>query len=271
MNHLQSAVMGLVQGLTEFLPVSSSGHLALAGSLLDPDESPDLAFGVVLHLGTLAAVFVVLRSEVRALCGGLPLLLRPRAWRSAWEESPGFRNLILLIPATLPAALVGIFLEDRIEAAFTNPRLVAVMLLVTAAILAAATLAGRRRRHPERRLGTGAALAMGLAQAVAIVPGISRSGSTLSAGLLGGVERQETANFAFLMAIPVILGAALLESRHIAALGDLSVLGVGFGTAFLSGWASLVLLIGLLRRGRLWWFCPYLIAISSGYLIFGPR
>ncbi len=265
MNFGEAILLGLVQGLTEFLPVSSSGHLVLARDLLGmaPAESP--SFEIVVHLGTLLSVFMVMRTEVLGLLGALPRCLDRGRWRRSFAEDPSFRALVLLVPATLPVVLVGLLAKEEVEASFGRPALAAAMLLVTAALLLATRIARRRR---ERELDLRIAVAMGLAQALAILPGISRSGSTIAAGLLAGGERRRVGGFSFFMAIPAILGAVILEAREIGALDlPLTTLVAGFASAALVGALALALLLRLVRRGRLWIFAPYLVAAALGWLL----
>ncbi len=267
MTFAQAALLGLVQGLTEFLPVSSSGHLVLAKSWLGVRDTGGVAFEVVVHLGTLLAVLVGLRAPVLELARGASRLLRPADWRSAFVEDRGFRRLVLLVPATLPAVVVGLGCADGLEELFGAPRRAAAMLIVTAAILLAPLAFGGRRGL----LGWKAALFMGLAQALAIIPGISRSGATISTGCVAGVRREEAGVFSFLMAIPAILGAVILKADDVIAAADAAAgpLVVGFLLAFVAGWFSLVALLGLVRAGRLWVFSPYLLLVGSLFLILG--
>ncbi|HGY91072.1 MAG TPA: undecaprenyl-diphosphate phosphatase [Planctomycetes bacterium] len=267
MTLVQAALLGLVQGLTEFLPVSSSGHLVLAKSWLGVRDTGSVAFEVVVHLGTLFAVLVGLRGPVLELMAATGKILQPGRWRQAYGEDPGFRRLVLLVPATLPAVVVGLGFADTLEGLFGAPRWAAAMLIATAVILLAPLPFGERRGP----LGWRSALFMGIAQAVAIIPGISRSGSTISAGCVAGVTREEAGIFSFLMAIPAILGAVVLKADEVLVAADAGVgpLAVGFALSFLAGWFSLIALLGLVRTGRLWVFSPYLILVGSLSLIFG--
>lgn len=272
MTLLQAAVLGLVQGLAEFLPISSSGHLVLARALFaEGMPAANLAFDVALHLGTTAAVVVVFARDLRPPLGALPLLLRPKAWRAAYASDRGFRLLILLGISAVPAGIAGLKFHhdvDRLEA--TRPDLVALLLLVTGAWLAVASWVARRavragaEGDPGRGLGVREALGLGVAQAVAILPGISRSGATLGAGLLLGVRRDVLGPFAFLMSIAPILGAFALKAPELArsdAVGGAS-LAVGVSVAFVSGVAALKLLLPFVRRGRLEIFAVYCLVVG---------
>ncbi|MFT7617842.1 MAG: undecaprenyl-diphosphatase [Planctomycetota bacterium] len=267
MDWVQASILGFIQGLTEFLPVSSSGHLVLAREMLGLEVAESPAFEVVVHLGTLLSIVVVMRSMIAELFLGLPKLLHPSGWRQTFEQHRGFRHLVLLIPATIPTILVALLLKDEIDQAFGSPQLAASMLLVTAVIL----YSTRRLEDKQTQsfISFKTIFWMGLAQACAIIPGISRSGSTIAAGCRASGNREQVGFFSFLMALPAILGAAILHSAAIADSNEPnSVLIAGFLTAFLSGTAALTLLLKLVKRGRLWVFSPYLVLVGGGYLLF---
>jgi len=252
MRLLPVLLLALVQGIAEFLPVSSSGHLALLGHLLGTRTSGNgVLIEVVLHLGTLCSVLAFYRADLSRLATGLS-----RGAGDSW------RLLLLLALASVPAAAAGLLFEDRIESAFSSPLLVAVLLGANGIIL----LASGRRRPSPGVVGAGLrqALAGGLAQAVAILPGISRSGSTISAMTASGMSQTDAARFSFLMSIPAVAGAGLLEARGIASLApaDIPVVLAGFAVSFLAGYASLSLLIGMLGRNRLWVFGVYCLIAS---------
>jgi undecaprenyl-diphosphatase len=246
----QAVLLGLVQGLTEFLPVSSSGHLALAEAFFRVPGA-GVAFAVLLHAGTLLAIFFVFPDGIRRLVLGFFA-----AARSPWRPPPAARLFFHVVIATIPGGLVGLFLEDRIEAAFANPAAVGSLLLVTALILFST-----RRTGP----GTGEitwkiALIIGCAQAFAILPGISRSGTTIATALLLGIARPSAAEFSFLASMPLILGSLVLELpelRESSLSGGLLPLVAGFLTAFGVGWFALRWLVALVQRGGLYRFAPY--------------
>lgn len=266
-------MLGLVQGLTEFLPVSSSGHLVLVQHLLGI-TTPQVLFDVVVHLGTLLAVVVATGPELAAVVRGV--LAWPRALGGGAADGARARESRLaawVLVGTVPAALVGLLLADRVEALFGSARVVGGALLVTAAILAAAARAPARSATLWE-LGAGRAFLIGLAQAVAVVPGISRSGSTIAAGVLAGVEREAAARFSFLLAVPTIAGAGVLVALREAA-GQLASPGagpllVGFVAAAVSGYAAIRLLLATLRRGSLAWFAAY-VAIVGLLALVGLR
>ena len=245
----QGVVLGLVQGLTEFLPVSSSGHLVLVEHLLGV-KMPGVFFEVSLHVATLASVLVVYGWRLWSILTGV---LR--------RDPPSLRYFWMLVLGTIPAGVVGVVLHRRVEAAFSSLEFVGGAFIVTGLIL----WSTRRRAGQLSEPRTADALAIGLAQAVAILPGISRSGSTVSAALWRDLGPAAAAEFSFLLAVPVIAGAALLEGRH--AVADLAVIGVvpftaAFVVAFASGIWAIRFLVALLKRGRFYAFAPYCWAMG---------
>ena len=265
----QSIILGVVQGLTEFLPVSSSGHLVVAQELVGI-EVHDLAFDVVAHTGTLLAVITVFRKDlVRILVDVLhdPIGKKGRA---------GSKLFWLVGVATIPAVVAGVALQDAFASFFDNLAMVGVFFCVTGAVL---FVAGRC----SKRGGSGGdawagassltfrrALVVGIAQACAIAPGISRSGSTIAASLIVGVKRETAVLFSFLLAIPVILGAAVLELGDIVWTADRAVsLGIGFVTAYLAGLVGLLLLMRAVRSCHLGLFSYYLFPVGILTIIAG--
>ncbi len=253
----QAIVLGIIQGATEFLPVSSSGHLVLVPWLLGWPAG-GLAFDAVLHVGTAVAVVAYFwRDWVRLLRGGW-FVLRSRDFRHA-----DGRVLVFIVVASIPAGVVGLTLEDFFEGIFANPPAAAAFLLVTAALLTAA-----ERLGAPRRLLAGMewpdAVTIGLAQALAIFPGISRSGATISAGLWRDFRREEAARFSFLMATPVIVAAGAKQILDLAAEGALAALSVtlvpGFLAAAAVGYMCIWWLLKHLRQRRLYGFAVYCAA-----------
>jgi undecaprenyl-diphosphatase len=258
--------LGLVQGLTEFLPVSSSGHLVLAEKILGL-EPGNLRFEVAMHLATLLAVFAVFGGKILKLARAV-LLGRIRLVDGRWRFSDqNLRLALLLLLATIPAAAVGLLLDDLIEKAFANPLAVSLALLVTGGILFGTGKIARRRGD----LNWKNSLLIGLSQALAIFPGISRSGSTISAGIYSGVDQEKAAEFSFLLSIPVILGAGLLEFRKISLQdlpsGELAGIVAGGIAAAASGYGAIKMLLGLVRRSKLQYFAYYCWAAGLSSLI----
>lgn len=256
MSPFDAFVLGVVQGLTEFLPVSSSGHLVLAERLMGV-RIPGLAFEVVLHLGTLTAVLWCYRSRIGELLRGMA-----RRQESAW----GYAGLLLL--ASVPAGIVGVLWGDAIESAFKSPELVAGFLLVTGAI--DWTLRYTARLTGEGRPGPWQAWWIGVSQAFAILPGISRSGSTVAMASWRGVEVIRAAEFSFLMSVPAILGAVVLKTGDImaeqAAGGGLELF-VAFATAAVVGVLAIRLFLRMLRRASFHWFGVYCWILGGFYLL----
>jgi undecaprenyl-diphosphatase len=246
---LTAAAWGLIQGLTEFLPVSSSGHLVLIPALFGFEE-PGLAASVMLHVGTLLAVIVYYRSDLLRL---LHLRTDPEARRI----------LLLLAIGTVPAAVIGFLLHDVIEVPFSEPWLVAVALMVTGAILLFSMLVSRGvRRLAEGRWTDG--LVVGLAQAFALLPGISRSGMTITAGMAQGFQRKEAARFAFLLSIPAITGAALLDGLDLVERGGFSWdLLLGMAVAAVVGYLAIAVLLRVLTRVGMLPFAIYCLAFGA--------
>jgi len=244
---IQALVLGLLQGLTEFIPVSSSGHLVLVPWLLNW-PMPSLAFDTVLHLGTLMAILAVFASDYVHLARGLLASLQRRSL-----DAPGSRLAWALIIGTVPAAALGYFGSQFFEELFAAPAWVAAFLITTGwFLLAGEVWAGRLHSSRLERIGAGTALLIGLAQGFAIAPGISRSGATISAGRLLGLPRHEAARFSFLLAAPIIAGAAAAQVYDLtqAAPGSFEALPmlVGFAAAVASGYAVIRLLLSVLRR-----------------------
>jgi undecaprenyl-diphosphatase len=250
MSLFHALLLGLLQGLTEFLPVSSSGHLAIAQHFLPGFTQPGLLFDVLLHVGTMLAVVLYFRRELLALATA--------PFRTGETARVERRVLLLLIAASLPTAVIGLAFKDFFEGLFTNLPVIALMLLVTGTLL---FLAQRLQRGDRREadLTIGDALLVGTVQGLAIIPGISRSGSTIAALLLRGVNGETAARFSFLLALPAVFGAALLQLRHLQGLpaGELPVYLAGTAAAFAAGLASIHLLLGIIRRRRLAAFAIY--------------
>lgn len=269
MSVYQALLLGIVQGLTEFLPISSSGHLVLGQEVLGVEE-PQVLFDVMLHVGTLAAVVLayrrdlatLARSFVSALASG-GLLRRPV---ETVRASADLELLSLLIVGSIPTALIGLLFQEQLEAAFASPRLVAGMLIVTGSMLHLPRLTAGR---PRGAVGWWQAPLIGLIQGLAIIPGISRSGSTISIGMLAGVRPADAARFSFLLSIPAILGAAILKLLETdGPTPPLSVLAAGMAASFLVGYLALRALLAVLRRGRLDLFSYYCFALGLGFLAF---
>ncbi len=260
MSAWQAMVLGALQGATEFLPVSSSAHLVLVPWLLGWHAN-DLFFGVAVHVGTLLAVLYYFRDDVLSMLSAWWGTIR----RRRIDDGPG-RLAWLVIVGTIPAGIAGVLLEDWFEAMFSTPRLVSILLLVTGLILTLAEALARRAARISEVHSVADALIIGLAQAVAIAPGISRSGATISAGLARGLPRPEAARFSFLLAIPVIAAGGLLEVAKVVLDGDsgsLALGAIGALVAAVVGYAAIGGLMRYLRRQSLMHFAYYCWAFGG--------
>jgi undecaprenyl-diphosphatase len=265
----QALVMGIVQGLTEFLPVSSSGHLVIVPYLLgwtDPFIT-SLAFSVMLHLGTLVALLVYFRADWLAIIPAGIASIRDRSLGT----DPNRKLAWLLVVATIPAVIAGPILNDRLEAAVRTAEDVAVAIVIGAAILWLADQVGRKVKGLEQ-ISFRLAFVFGLAQSLALVPGISRAGITISAGLFAGLTREAAARFSFLMATPIIAGAGLFEARNLLS-GDAGVpiqvgpLAVGMIAALLAGLAAIHLMLRYVRTRSYLVFVAERVAIAAVVLV----
>jgi len=260
-NSGQAIILGVVQGLTEFLPVSSSGHLVLGQHLLGLDQ-PEMLFDVAVHVGTLLAVAAYFWRDLWAMLRGF--------WGRDEEAERGRRLIWLVGVGSVPTAVVGVLFRHDFEALFASVTAVGVALLITGCLLMATHFAPPSRREIWR-FGAGRAFWVGLAQGLAITPGISRSGSTISVALLLGVERRLAAHYSFLLSLPAILGALLLHLLELAPGQEVAwtPLLLGGAVAGVTGLAALRLLIGVVQRGGLHWFAFYCWALGATALILG--
>ncbi len=261
-------LLAVVQGLTEFLPVSSSGHLVIVGTLLGfRGEGPGggIVFEVAVHIGTLGAVLLVYRKRVVSIVTSFARCVRS-GMKPGDDTAGDIRFAGMIIVASIPAAAVGLLLHDTIVTAFDAPALASVFLMITGAYLFLSKV-----RVRERRMWWWTALLIGAAQAVAILPGCSRSGWTIATAMLLGLGYAQAAEFSFLLSVPAIIGALILELHANTApinTGDLVGLVIGAAVAFLAGWVALRLLISVLSRGRLHRFSYYLIPAGLASLLY---
>lgn len=272
MSFVDAMILGLVQGLTEFLPVSSSGHLVLAQELLGISHHGDISFEVFVHFGTLFSVIAALRKDVFGILSAIfSALGKPSEVRELYRTTAFFRVAVFILIGSIPAAVVGLRFEESITKLFNDPKLVSVMLMITGFILFLTKFANPRE---DKNVGIRSAIAIGCAQAFAIIPGISRSGSTISTGLFSGVSREQSAKFSFLLALPAIFGATLLKTRDmfLAPPTTEKVLTLAMGTimAALSGYIAILFLLKLLRKRRFSWFAYYCFLVGVlGVLFIG--
>jgi len=259
MNWFEAIILGLIQGLTEFLPVSSSGHLEIAKSLFGVDPDASFYFTVAVHGATVLSTIVVFRKEILNLITG--------SLKFEMNEETSYTLKIIL--SMIPVGIAGMLLKDPIENLFDgNLVFIGLMLLVTSVLLAVAHFVKKR----ERGIGYKDALIIGIAQAIAVIPGISRSGATISTGLVIGNKKDEIARFSFLMVLVPVLGANLLEilsgEMNTASTGPLVIIS-GFLAAFVSGYFACKWMISLVKKSKLIWFSVYcaLIGLVSIFIL----
>ncbi len=262
MNVFDVIILAVIQGITEFLPISSSGHLVLAQSLLGFTE-PMLTFDIVLHLGSLVSVLIYYRRQLQAIITSFWKWL---FHRSTMTESDNyhFGFIPLVIIATIPATIIGLLFKDIIEQLFTSPKLVSVSLCITAVIL---YITQFQKKGDSNSILWWQALIIGIAQAFAITPGISRSGSTIAASVLLGVKPEKSAEFSFLLSIPAIVGAFILSLGEIShSQSDtlsLTNMLLGASIAGIVGYYAIKYLIVLLSQRKLHWFSYYLMLVGG--------
>ncbi len=265
MDTLQAVLLGLLQGLTEYLPVSSSGHLVIASKLLGIEPEQNLTFTIVVHVATVLSTIVILWREIWWLIKGL----------FEFKMNDATRYSVSILISMIPIGIVGVFFKDKVEEAFgSGTFIVGLMLCVTALLLAFAYYA---RPRAKERVSYLDAFVIGLSQALAVLPGLSRSGTTIATGLLLGNKKETMAQFSFLMVIPPILGEALLdgvkllgdsaEAMAASTVSPLTMLA-GFVAAFLSGCLACKWMIDVVRRGKLIWFAIYCAVAGVLTLVF---
>jgi undecaprenyl-diphosphatase len=260
MNWFEALILGLVQGLTEFLPVSSSGHLEIGKVLLNVEVKENLTFTVLVHFATVLSTITVFFKEIRELSKGL--------FAFRWNEETRYVSKILV--SMVPVLIVGILFREEVESLFSgNLLLVGGALLITSLLLISTHLV----KAGEKKIPFLDAIIMGVAQAVAVVPGISRSGATISTGLLLKNGRSEVARFSFLMVLIPIIGAALLDILSISSHQGTSSINVfalviGFMAAYISGYLACSWMIRLVKRGNLYWFALYCAIIGILSIVF---
>jgi len=263
-NVLHAAVLGALQGFTEVLPISSSAHLILVPWLLKWPES-GLTFDVALHLGTFIALTIYFRRDIVAMTSALFEALTSRSL-----DTPAKRLPFLIIAATVPAAVVGKLFEDPLEEIFrSNPLLIALVLIVFGIILGIADIAGRKRLAMNE-IRPASAMTIGLFQCLALIPGVSRSGITITAGLMLGFTRESAARFSFLLSLPIVAGAALLKTMHLATHGIPAGEGVpmlvGIAVSAVTGYISVAFLLKFVQKHSISPFVWYRV-IAGGVII----
>jgi undecaprenyl-diphosphatase len=275
MNFVEAILLGIIQGLTEFLPVSSSGHLVLMQQFLGLKEA-ELLFDVCVHLGTLAAVVIAFHREIKSIVMALLRLFTAAETKdgvlSAIESDPELKMALLIVIGFIPTAILGLAFSKIADRLFSSVLIVGLMLLVTGTLLwLTRWTINPGRRSGGDRLNLKNAFLIGIVQGLAIIPGISRSGSTISVGLLLGIEREMAARYSFLLSIPAIVGAGLLGLWNGLSETDLSinVLLTGAVTAAIVGYAALRALLQVVKKGSLHMFAPYCWLVGVIAIVFG--
>lgn len=274
MNTLQALLLGLLQGLTEYLPVSSSGHLTIVSNLFGIDAESNMTFTIAVHVATVLSTLVILGGEIWSILKGIFRPLNPYGDSLFARLNPDQRYLVNIIVSMIPIGIVGVCFKDKVEEIFGSGLLiVGICLLLTALLLTFSYLARPRQRENISLLH---AFIIGLSQALAVLPGLSRSGTTIATGLMLGNKKSAMAQFSFLMVIPPILGEALLDVLKLVkgdeagAFGEIGMvpLAVGFVAAFLSGCAACKWMINIVKRGKLIYFAYYCAIVGVATIIY---
>ena len=256
----EAAFLGILQGLTEFLPISSSGHLAVAQSFLEGFEQPGILFDVMLHLGTLLSILVYFRRDLIKLIHAL--------------RNPGLRLerrlLLFIVLGSIPTGIIGYAFRDLVEESFRSIPVVSAFLMTTGAILIISDRLGRGER-PLEGMGPVDALFIGVGQGLAVLPGLSRSGTTIASGLIRGLDRELSARFSFLLAIPAIAGAGLVEVREVGgpAPGELGPYIIGTALAAVVGLISIKWVLLSVKKRRFGYFGIYCLIIGAVLMVRG--
>ena len=279
MEWFEAVLLGLIQGLTEFLPVSSSGHLEMGKVLLGVETTDDLLFTTMVHAATVLSTIIVFRKQIWDLLKGFFCGLKGmKVTKEGVVCNDQTDYLLKMVVSMIPVFIVGVFLKDQVESLFGSIRVVGCALVVTAVLLFFSDYAsrpGRKSIFPENNYRNGIsywqAFAVGLGQAFAVVPGLSRSGTTISTGLICGVKREVMAQFSFLMVLVPILGETFLElvggEFGASSVGALP-LALGFVSAFLSGLFACKVMIALVKKAKLSWFALYCLLAAAAIFIF---
>ena len=254
--------LGILQGLTEFLPVSSSGHLVIAQAVAGVRNS-GMAFEIYVHFGTLLSILVVFRNDLSGMFTSFMRKFRsPGTIISGYGDDKEFRLLIMILLGTIPAGVIGMLFKDFFEATFSDVNFVGIALIFTGIIIYVSKFAVNRNMEVEPK----SALIIGIAQALAIFPGISRAGTSISAAMLSGVSGEEAARFSFLLAIPAIAGATILQLLDTVNFGpgefSYIIAGVGVLSSFITGTIAISLLMEVMRKSKMHYFAGYCISIG---------
>lgn len=270
MTFLQAVLLGWLQGFTEILPLSSSGHLVLAKALLHNGPAGDLTFRMVAHLGTLLSVLVVFRDDILRIALAVTEGLRhPRKLPEVYSRTPMFRLAVFLLLGCIPVGIAGLRYDEMVSPAFSDPKMVSDFMLVTGLLI---FLTRYAKPVEGKQLGLFSTIGIGLVQALAVIPGISRSGSTISAGLIAGLSGREAARFSLLMSLLVVVGATILRAGRILpapfSINQLGILLTGVLVAAIGGYVALRLLLALLGTGKFHYLSLYCFIIGILGILF---
>lgn len=261
MSLIESILLGILQGLTEFLPVSSSGHLSIAQALMK-FEQPGLLFDTLLHCATLGAVLIFFRHRVALLFKAF-LGIFIKSYSVYYFDNKRF--LWGIVIASIPTAIIGLYLEKMVTSSFSSPSFIGYTLILTSILLVVSD-----GFHGRGRITLQKSLIIGIVQGIAVIPGISRSGSTIAAGVMMGIDRSEMAEFSFLLSVPAILGATLLQMRHLGEVvpGDIPVYVAGMAAAFISGMFAIGFMINFVKKAKLKVFAIYCLIAGVLAVVF---
>jgi undecaprenyl-diphosphatase len=267
MEYLESIILGIVQGITEFLPISSSGHLVIFEHIFGL-HSKGIAFEVFVHFGTLLSVLAIYYHDVWMIIKNFFIGITHKNITDTYKNDSYFRLSIFLIIATIPSVLIGITIKSVIESIFHNLTIVGVNLVITGFVL----FLTKFIKNGEKSVSSVKALLIGCAQMFAILPGISRSGLTISVGIFNGIPKSEAARFSFLLSVPAIFGAALLELTNIIEQNNTGInlltLFIGLVVSFIVGFIAIRFLLNVIQKGKFSWFSPYCFFAGLIILIF---
>ncbi len=266
MNFLQSVLLGILQGIAEFLPISSSGHLELARHLMQIDEKIviPMIYDILLHVATLAAVIIVFRKRIKNI---IVSIIRAIQKKNNEQDKENLRLFYLVIIATAATLVIGLGVKKFLDAYPLNYKAIASLSIVTGIILIASKFFKGSKGYLE--LNTKHGLITGIAQGIGVFPGISRSGITITASIASGINREKAGEFSFLISIPAILGALILDIKDLEIINvDPMVIVSGMAAAFITGLASLILLLKIIKSGKFYYFSFYLIPMGLTFLIF---
>ncbi|MBW1615742.1 MAG: undecaprenyl-diphosphate phosphatase [Deltaproteobacteria bacterium] len=259
MTLIDAVILGIIQGLTEFLPISSSGHLVIFQNLLQTAGDLDFVFDTALHLGTLLSIIIFFMPKIRSLIKSFFKLIRLIFKRKLSEalKEPDIKILVLIIAASVPTAIIGLLLGGIIQSLLGSAKITGIMLIITGIILWLTKYA-KNDKFGIEKFSFKKGFLIGIAQGFSVIPGISRSGSTISAGLFLGIKPEVCAEFSFLLSIPAILGAQIISFANFSCQAiPFKIIAAGVFAAFASGYIALILLMKTVKKGKFYYFAPY--------------